>query len=382
VTVLASRTAYDRPRERFAAREQWRGVDVRRIGCLSLSRDAVWKRAVTFASFLLNCALHMWARPRSDMVIAMTSPPLLCVLGALLARLRGARLVLWVMDLNPDEAVAAGYLRRGSLLERALRALLRFSLEASDRVIVLDRFMRERIEACGVDPGRITIVAPWPHSHDVSYDAAGRGAFRKRHELEGKFVVMYSGNHSPCHPLDTLLEAARQLAERRDIAFCFAGGGVEFEKVRRFAAAHALENILCLGYQPRSELSASLSAADLHAVVMGDAFVGIVHPCKVYNILTLGIPILYVGPEPSPIVDAGTRVAGYPMRSARHGEHGLVAAHITAAAAENRTPQPACLDFTREFAQDQLISRFIAALSLADEAPSHLISSEPHAEGA
>jgi hypothetical protein len=59
----------------------------------------------------------------------------------------------------------------------------------------------------------------------VRYDVDERERFRKAHGLDGKFVVMYSGNHSPCHPLTTLLEAARLLEPRRDIAFCFVGGG-------------------------------------------------------------------------------------------------------------------------------------------------------------
>ena len=87
--------------------------------------------------------------------------------------------------------------------------------------------------------------------------------------LTGKYVVMYSGNHSPCHPLDTLLEAARRLTRREDIAFCFVGGGSEFQKVRRFTAQHGLDSIVLLPYQPLEKLSASLSAADLHIVVMG-----------------------------------------------------------------------------------------------------------------
>jgi hypothetical protein len=59
----------------------------------------------------------------------------------------------------------------------------------------------------------------------------------------------------------------------------------------------------CLPYQSLDKQSASLSAADLHAVVMGDPFVGIVHPCKIYNILSLGIPFLYIGPAQSHIGD-------------------------------------------------------------------------------
>jgi hypothetical protein len=58
-----------------------------------------------------------------------------------------------------------------------------------------------------------------------------------------------------------------------------------------------------LPYQKRTELSASLSAADLHLVVMGQNFVGVVHPCKIYNIMAVGCPVLYVGPRPSPTLD-------------------------------------------------------------------------------
>ena len=147
---------------------------------------------------------------------------------------------------------------------------------------------------------------------------------------------MYSGNHSPCHPLDTLLEAARRLQDRGQmsevggrrsevggrrsevggrrsevggqkadpsIAFCFIGGGSEFTRVQSFAATHKLANIVCLPYQPLETLSASLSAADAHVVVMGDAFTGIVHPCKPYNVLAVGLPLLYIGPEQSHIAD-------------------------------------------------------------------------------
>ena len=74
--------------------------------------------------------------------------------------------------------------------------------------------MAKRIEDKGIDAGRIAILPPWSHDDVVRYDAAGRERFRREHGLDGKFVVMYSGNHSPCHPLTTLLEAAQRLRER------------------------------------------------------------------------------------------------------------------------------------------------------------------------
>jgi hypothetical protein len=203
------------------------------------------------------------------------------------------------MDLNPDEGVALGWVRENSPIARILQSLLKYSLRHSDRIVALDRFMRDRIVRKDVPVERVTVVPPWPHDDDIRYDEAERKAFRNLHGLTDKFVVMYSGNHSACHPLDTLLSAALRLQRDDNVVFCFVGGGSEFQKVREFAQGNCLSNIICLPYQPREQLSGSLSAADLHAVVMGDRFKGLVHPCKVYNIIAIGVPFLYIGPDES-----------------------------------------------------------------------------------
>ncbi len=215
-----------------------------------------------------------------------------------------------------------------------LNAALQFSLRGSDQVIALDRFMAERLTQKGVHAGKLSIIPPWSHDEVVTYDLEGAAEFRKNHGLEGKFVVMYSGNHSPCHPLETLLEAARRLRTATRIVFCFVGGGSEFAHVVQFAKSHDLQNIRCIPYQPLTGISASLSAADLHQVVMGDAFVGIVHPSKVYNIRRLGIPFLYVGPARSPIADFN------PAGSFRHGDASGVADFIETAAQEGLSSSP------------------------------------------
>ncbi|MEP7305904.1 MAG: glycosyltransferase family 4 protein [Acidobacteriota bacterium] len=337
VTVVCSRRAYDNPGERYPPRETWRGVEIRRISNFGFGKKTRWRRAADFGSYIVNCTLHLVALRRFDVVVGMTSPPLISWLGAHFARIKGGRFAFWVMDLNPDEAVAAGWLRQGSRTTKFLQAILRQSLHAAAVVIVLDRFMAKLIEEKGIDAGRIVTVPPWSHDDAVRYDAEGRDDFRTKHGLNGKFVVMYSGNHSPCHPLATLLEAARKLRDRGDIAFCFAGGGSEFETVRQFVARHGLTNIVIVPYQPLNKLAASLSSADLHTVVMGDPFVGIVHPCKVYNIRALGIPYLYIGPEQSHVTELA------PAFSAIHGDVDAVAKHIetaaTRATAPARTPE-------------------------------------------
>jgi hypothetical protein len=362
VAVIAGRRSYDNPQVRFPARERRDGVEIRRVRSSGLGKSAKWRRAVDFLSFLVASALALLFSRRYDVVVAMTSPPLISFLAALFVKLRGGRLVLWVMDLNPDEAIAAGWLRPDSVAARGLAALLASSLATASQIVAMDEFMRDRLLAKGAPASKLVVLPPWSHNEDVIYDSAGRKAFRAQHGLEGKLVVMYSGNHSPCHPLDTMLAAALRLKNDAGVAFCFVGGGSEFGKVRRFAEANGLSNVVCLPYQPRSRLSASLSAADLHVVVMGDPFVGIVHPCKIYNILALGIPYLYIGPTDSHIVRLTPEWAvGDAAHLARHGDVEAVLAAVHA-----MRSHPAARESLRwlghRFSPDALLPRFFELL--------------------
>ena len=321
VRVICGRRKYDEPSVLFPKKEIRNGVHITRIWNSSFGKGDKWKRAVDFATWLASAELALCREPRADVVVTLTTPPLLSVLGARYARKMGARLVPWMMDLNPDEAVAAGWLREGSVMERFLRNALEKSFRQSTAIIALDRFMADRIAAKGIERRKIHVVAPWAHDKEIRPDPEGSKEFRVRHKLEGSFVVMYSGNHSPIHPLETVIEAARKLGagsegDRRweigdggskkdgaNIKFLFVGGGTGWEEIRKIKEREKLTNVVCLPYQPLEKVGASLGAADLHIVAMGDAFVGLVHPCKVYNLLSLGLPWVGLGPKDCHLAD-------------------------------------------------------------------------------
>lgn len=365
VTVLAARRAYENPCLAFPPREMWRGCVVRRLWSAGLGRGAPWRRLADAATLLAAFCWTLLRLPRFDVVIAMTHPPMIAFLAALAVRLKGGRLISWVMDLNPDEAIAAGWLRGDSAGARLLSGALAFSLRTSTRVVVLDRFMRERIERKGVPSAAIDVIPPWSHDHSVRYDSAGRAAFRASHGLNGKFVVMYAGNLSIVHPIATVLEAARRLRQCGDIAFCFVGGGLGRAEVEAFAAAHGLANIRLLPYQPLETLSSCLSAADLHLVVMGDAMPGIVHPCKIYNILAIGAPFLYIGPDGSHIGDLCGSLPRGAAFSAAHGDVSAVVDAVSAVRLTQRRHIPELLDAARPFSYDVLAGQFTAVVSQA-----------------
>jgi len=362
VTILCNSRGYDDPKVRFPKQETWNGVRIIRVRSTGFGKRAKWRRAADFGTFMAACILRFWSLPRFDLVIAMTSPPLISFIASLAVPRKARSFVFWSMDLNPDEAIAAGWLRETSPIARLLSYMLLHSLERADRIIALDRFMKERIAAKGLDPDKILVVPPWSHDDYVRFDCVGRDEFRAEHQLSEKFVVMYSGNHSPCHPLDTLLQAAEKLSNHEDVTFCFIGGGSEFCNVKQYARNRNLRNVLCLPYQPIETLSASLSAADLHVVVMGEQFVGIVHPCKIYNILAASRPFLYIGPPESHVIDI---IAKLPAENATyvsaHGDVDRVVKNILQAL---RSPRSIALpaDVRKSFAKDLLIGEIVTAI--------------------
>src|SRR6185369_14246529 len=115
--------------------------------------------------------------------------------------------------------------------------------------------------------------------------------------------------------------------------------------------------------QPLAELAGSLSAADLHVVVMGDAFVGLVHPCKIYNTLAVGAPILYVGPEASHLSEILAALRSRVCARVGHGNSAECVRQICRLAGEPQRGEskPYQLIAT-QFSQSALLPRLVEEL--------------------
>ena len=125
VTVVASSRGYDNPQNRYPSHEVWRGIDIRRIWTPGLGKGAKWRRLLDFASFWLSATLILLRLKKFDVTVCLTSPPLISTLGTVMVKIKGGAVVPWIMDLNPDEAVAAGWLKAGGFVERVLSLLQR-----------------------------------------------------------------------------------------------------------------------------------------------------------------------------------------------------------------------------------------------------------------
>lgn len=300
VIVYCSERGYDDPTVRYPRAQMRDGVEIRRIPFASFGKKSIAHRVAGTASFMAQVILRGLNTREVDGLLFSTSPPMIGFAGTLHKWFKRVPTTYWAMDLNPDQLIAMGKIGRRSAVARFLEVSNRAILRNADLVVALDRFMADRLRArvANLDE-KLVIIPPWPHEAHVEPVPHEENPFRDAHGLQGKFVVMYSGNHSPANPLDTLLAAAERLKDDDRFRFLFVGGGVGKRAVEQFVRERGVRNAICLPYQPIETLRYSLSAADAHVVSLGDDMVGIVHPCKIYGAMTVARPVLFFGPRPS-----------------------------------------------------------------------------------
>jgi colanic acid biosynthesis glycosyl transferase WcaI len=368
VISFAADSGYEDPNQRFSRYERVDGVHVVRLPCASFGKTNLRQRLLGGSIFTSEATLLAAALPRIDRVLISTSPPMVGAAGIALSRARRAQLSLWVMDINPDQIVASGRMSATALPVRGFDWLNERTFRSAHSVITLDAAMADRLQRKSAACPKPHVLPLWPvllpAPERDRVPSAGQ-AFRREHGLEGKRVVMYSGNLSPLHPVDTLLEAAKALQDEPRLAFVFIGGGSAREHIARYAHANKLRNLHLLPYQPLSALRESLSAADVHLVAMGAPMVGIVHPSKIYSAMAVGRAILALGPRGSHIADLV-----HEHRIGWHVEHGAVGAAVAAlqAIASVETSFLAQLGerarraIAQHYDQAQLIARFCGIL--------------------
>jgi glycosyltransferase involved in cell wall biosynthesis len=296
VHVICSRQLYEDPEARLPAEDVVDGVQVHRAWSTTFGRQHLPGRLVDYLSFYVGA----WAAlrrhcDRRAIVVAKTDPPLISVIAAQVVRARGARLVNWMQDVFPEIASHLDIRLLQGRLGRMVKAVRDRSLRSAATNVVLGERMARLVADCGVDDARIRVIANWSDGRSVAGVAKEGNGLLAEWGLQGRFVLMYSGNMGRAHEFDTLLEAAALLADDPRYVFLFVGGGPKRAEVQRAVAERGLRNVVFKPYQPAERLGESLSVGDVHLISLIPALEGLIVPSKFYGVLAAGRPSLFVG---------------------------------------------------------------------------------------
>ena len=359
VHVIASRSLYSDPSVVLEPREEIDGAVVTRVWTSRFGRAALTGRAMDYLSFYPTMALALWRLARrGDVVIAKTDPPLLSVIAAPVAALRGARLVNWLQDLYPEVAVALGMGAVRGPMGALARALRNASLRAARVNVAIGETMAARLAGQGVAPERIAVIPNWSDDVAITPQALDGAGLREAWGLaKSDFVVGYSGNLGQAHEVETLFGAAERLRDEPRIRFLFVGGGRHSEGLKQRACEAGLTSFVFQPYQPRERLAQSLAVADVHWLSLRPEMEGLIVPSKYYGIAAAGRGAIVVA-SPEGELGALVRTMGGGLAVAPGDVEGLAAA-IRSLEAD----RGACAAMGRQ-ARETLDARFTKASSL------------------
>jgi len=296
VEVVTGRAHYAGGMLDAPAHEVREGVRVRRFRTAGLGRQSRLGRIFDYAVFYAQVAWTSWMGDAADGIIYLTTPPLLGVIGWVGKAVRNRRYGIWSMDLHPDAEIAAGMLRPGSVLSRVLNWLNDRGYRNADFVVDLGPYMRERVLAKGVGPGRVSTVAVWGAAPADGASTVTGSALWARLGTGDATVVMYAGNAGVVHEFGPILEAMRLMRDEPGVRFVFAGGGPRRSEIEAYAQTHNLQNFTYIDYVSRDALASTLAAGDVHLISLRSPFAGISVPGKLYGIMAAARPALFVGP--------------------------------------------------------------------------------------
>lgn len=277
-------------------------------------KGEVKPHAAGYFMALVRLGLAAFSLKKHDVIVTMTDPPFLTVLGHMLSRLRKARHVHWCLNIYPDLFPVVGYNFPGFVMGM-MRRISRAAMVCADTIVVPDPHMARRLEAEGVDAKNIVVIENWPdreltHAGELPAPSIrqlppARAARPVRADpVAHKFRVLYAGNIGRTHPMDTVLKAAHAIAtQANDVEFAFTGKGPGYDMLAARRASAGLDNIRILPFQPRARLRYTMESGDVHLVTMDSRADGLMLPCKIYLALAVGRPVIFVGPDKNLIAD-------------------------------------------------------------------------------
>ena len=296
IVVITSQQIYDNPDARLISQETVRGITIYRIWGTHFGRSRLVSRSIDYLSFYWGAWRRLIAMlQQDDILVAMTDPPLLSILGSYAARRKGAHLVNWLQDIYPEIAIELGVPFVKGFVNRLLHHARDASLHAADVNVVLGECMAETVANLGTPSDQIRIIPNWSDDERIKPIDPADNPLRVKWHLQDKFVIGYSGNLGRVHEFETVLAASQRFKNDPGIIFLVIGGGHRnAEFVQRVNAGGLADKFLFLPYQHDDVLTYSLSVPDVHWISLRPELEGLILPSKVYGIAAAGRPIIAI----------------------------------------------------------------------------------------
>lgn len=307
VDVLTTKNAYREEKQELERYESYKGIKIKRIFSTECNRDSKIGRLINYITFTSSVFLNLLFKKDYDKILFVSNPPLVPYIGYIIKKLRRKDYVYLVHDIYPDVAEKLGVIQRGSFISRVMNYMNGKIYKNAEKIIALGKDMKQVIVNKGIDEDKIEIVTNWADS-TVNFEKKVEESFYEKYNLKGKFNLLYTGNISRVHAIDTIIEVARKLKDNEDIQFTFIGDGNRKAYIENLKETEGLNNIMLGNYMFGEEYNNLLNCADLFITTLQKGIEGLGVPSKTYTYMSVAKPLIAIMDKDSEI---GSMISEY-----------------------------------------------------------------------
>jgi len=268
------------------------GVTVYRVWSYTSHMQNGISRMLNYFSFVISSTLKsLFLRGPFDVVLVSSPPLFLGISGYILSTIKKVPFVFDVRDIWPDIAVESGMFNTNNPLIRISSQLARFFYNRARKIFPVTHSKKKRIVEEIKDPQKNTII---PNGVDFDQLTSEYHNWREKLNLEGKFVVSYTGLIGIAQGIGNIISAAESLQEQENIHFLIVGDGVEKEKLVKRKDLLGLKNVTFLDSQPREKIPGIISEIDVALVPLVNAQIIDAVPSKLLEAWACKKPVILI----------------------------------------------------------------------------------------
>lgn len=212
-------------------------------------------------------------------------------------RRKHAKFIYNIQDFNPEQVIAVNYISNKAIIN-LMMALDKYSCRNSDLIITVGRDLVDTVKKRFKNKNvpKTVMINNWIDEKEI-YPAEKNHpkivAFKKKYDLEKKFIIMYSGNIGLYYDLENLMEVIRKFkpgtktVDGREVVFAFVGAGSVLNTLIAYKKKYQMDNVTFIPYQLKEDLIYRLNVADVHWCVNAKGIKGVSCPSNVYPTLAV-----------------------------------------------------------------------------------------------
>lgn len=265
-------------------------VDKKKI--ISYNRKSIISRFFTWSVATIQIYFLLIKYKKYE-ILFFTNPPLSYLLSSFIK----SDFSILVFDIYPDSLKNFGIKETHFIYKWWVKQNKKI-FSRSKAIFTLSKGMSSCLSQY-VSEEKIHVVPIWSDMDCFRPIPRDQNVFLKKHKLEDKFIILYSGNIGFTHNVETIIELAKELSDYQDIFFLIIGDGGKKTILQKRVLEYQLNNCLFLDWQPSNIVPYSLSCGYIGIVTINENTSLLSVPSKTFNLMATGTPLLCIAPQDS-----------------------------------------------------------------------------------